>query len=107
MACLPFYGVLDSVVSKLNRKGFPMGYPAIALAVVGFGLGVTFRFKVLLPILVLLLIISIFYTATQGFNFPRAALAIIEVQSIVQVGYFFGIVLRAIVAGMGRMRPVL
>ena len=62
-----------------------MGYAAIALAVVGFGLGVTFRFKVLLPVLVLLLIISIAYTATQGFNFPRAALAIIEVQSIVQL----------------------
>ncbi len=84
-----------------------MGYPAIALAVVGFGLGVTFRFKVLLPILMLLLIISIVYTATQGFNFPRAALEIVEVQSIVQVGYFFGILLRAVVAGMRRMRPVL
>ena len=84
-----------------------MGYAAIALAVVGFGLGVTFRFKVLLPFLVLLLIISIVFTATHGFNFPRAALAVIEVQSIVQVGYFFGVVLRAIVAGMRRMRPVL
>ena len=84
-----------------------MGYPAIALAVVGFGLGVTFRFKVLLPILMLLLIISIVYTATQDFNFPRAALEIVEVQSVVQVGYFFGILLRAVVAGMRRMRPVL
>ncbi len=84
-----------------------MGYAAIALAVVGFGLGVTFRFKVLLPFLVLLLIISIVFTAMYGFNFPRAALAVIEVQSVVQVGYFFGVVLRAIVAGMRRMRPVL
>lgn len=84
-----------------------MEYAAIALAVMGFGLGVTFRFKVLLPILVLLLIVSIVYTATQGFNFLRVALAIIEVQSIVQVGYFFGIVLRAVVAGVRRMRPVL
>ena len=33
-----------------------MGYAAIALAVVGFGLGVTFRFKVLLPVLVLFLV---------------------------------------------------
>lgn len=84
-----------------------MEYAAIALAVVGFGLGVAFRFKVLLPILVLLLVVSIVFTATQGFNFPSAALAIIEVQSIVQVGYFFGILLRAVVAGMRRMRPVL
>ena len=81
-----------------------MGYAAIALAVVGFGLGVTFRFKVLLPVLVLLLIISIVVTVMQGFSFPRAALAVVEVQSIVQVGYFFGVVLRAVVAGM---RPVL
>jgi len=43
----------------------------------------------------------------QGFSFPRAALAVVEVQSIVQVGYFFGIALRAVVAGMRRMRPVL
>lgn len=84
-----------------------MGYAAIALAVVGFGLGVTFRFKVLLPVLVLLLVISIVYTVMQGFSFPRAALAVVEVQSIVQVGYFFGVVLRAVVAGMRRMRPVL
>ncbi|HWF46903.1 MAG TPA: hypothetical protein VG168_07860 [Bryobacteraceae bacterium] len=84
-----------------------MGYAAIALAVVGFGLGVTFRLKVLLPILMLLLIVSIVFTATRGFNFPRSALAIIEVQCIVQVGYFFGIVLRTIVAGMRRMRPIL
>ena len=84
-----------------------MEYAAIALTVVGFGLGVAFRFKVLLPILVLLLVVSIVFTATQGFNFPSAALAIIAVQSIVQVGYFFGIVLRAVVAGMRRMRPVL
>ena len=84
-----------------------MGYAAIALVVVGFGLGVTFRFKVLLPVLVLLLIISIVFAVMQGFNFPRAALAVVEVQSIVQVGYFFGVVLRAVVAGMRRMRPVL
>ena len=84
-----------------------MEYAAIALTVVGFGLGVAFRFKVLLPILVLLLVVSIVFTATQGFTFPSAALAIIEVQSIVQVGYFFGIVLRAVVAGMRRMRPIL
>jgi hypothetical protein len=84
-----------------------MGYAAIALAVVGFGLGVTFRFKVLLPVLVLLLIISMVFTVMQGLSFPRAALAVVEVQSIVQVGYFFGVVLRAVVAGMRRMRPVL
>jgi hypothetical protein len=84
-----------------------MGYATVALAVVGFGLGVTFRFKVLLPVLLLLLIISIVYAALQGFNFPRAALTVIEVQSIVQLGYFFGVVLRAILAGMRRMRPVL
>jgi hypothetical protein len=84
-----------------------MGYATVVLAVVGFGLGVTFRFKVLLPVLLLLLIISIVYAAAQGFNFPRAALAVIEVQSIVQLGYFFGVVLRAILAGMGRTRPVL
>jgi hypothetical protein len=84
-----------------------MGYAAIALAVAGFGLGVAFRFKVLLPILLLLLVASIVFTATRGFSFPRAALAIIKVQSIVQVGYFLGIGLRAVVAGMRRMRPVL
>jgi len=84
-----------------------MGYAAIVLAVMGFGLGVTFRFKVLLPILMLLLIVSIVFTIAQGFNFLSAVLAIIEVQSIVQVGYFFGIVLRTIVAGMRRMRPIL
>lgn len=84
-----------------------MEYAVIALAVVGFGLGVAFRFKVLLPILAILLVVSIVYTAAHSFSFLSAALAVVEVQSIVQVGYFFGVVLRAIFAGMRRMRPVL
>jgi hypothetical protein len=84
-----------------------MGYAAIALAVMGFGLGVTFRFKVLLPFLILLLILSIVVSAAQDLNFWHTAVTVIQVQCIVQVAYFFGILLRSAVAGMRRTRPIL
>jgi hypothetical protein len=80
---------------------------AIALAVLGFAVGVVFRLKTLLPILGLLLIVSIAFSLAHGFTFLDAVLTVMAAQSIVQASYFLGLVVRALVAAAQRTRPVL
>lgn len=80
------------------RKRYRMGYAAITLAIVGFVVGLRFRLKVLLPVLVLLLIGSGIFAVLQGWNFFNTFLAIVTTQTIMQVGYFLGILVRARIA---------
>jgi hypothetical protein len=82
-----------------------MGYAAVALAILGFAIGLAFRLKVLLPLLAALLVISSAFATAQGWDFLRTALTIILVQTIVQTGYFFGIIGRSVVE-MPQMRPL-
>jgi hypothetical protein len=84
-----------------------MGYTSFVVALLGFGVGVAFRLKVLLPILALLLIFSIVFAFSQGFSFFHAALTVIEMQSIAQVAYFLGLLFRSLVDNTGRTRPIL
>jgi hypothetical protein len=80
---------------------------AIALAILGFAVGVMFRLKTLLPILGLLLIVSIAFSLARDFTFLDTALTIMAAQSIVQGCFFLGLVVRAIVAAAQRTRPIL
>jgi hypothetical protein len=84
-----------------------MGEAAIALAVLGFAVGLVFRLKVLLPILALLLIGSIGFSLERGFSFLETALTIMVVQSIVQGSYFLGLLVRAFFSPNRRTRPIL
>jgi len=84
-----------------------MVYAAIALALVGFVVGVMFRFKVLLPILLLLLLVSIIFSVGSGFGFLNAVLTVIVAQTIIQTCYFLGLVARALFASTDRMRQIL
>lgn len=84
-----------------------MVYGAIALAIVGFVVGVMFRFKVLLPILLLLLLVSIVFSLGRGFGFFDTALTVFAAQAIVQGCYFLGLVARAVFSATGRMRQIL
>jgi hypothetical protein len=84
-----------------------MAYAAVALVIIGSGVGVAFRLKVLLPILALLLILSIVFAVVQGFDFLHTAFMVIETQTSVQTGYFLGVVVRSIVDGKRRMLPTL
>jgi hypothetical protein len=72
-----------------------MGYAAIALAVMGFVVGLRFRLKVLLPVLVLLPIGSGIFSVLQGWNFFNTSLAIVTAPTVLQVGYFLGVLLRS------------
>jgi hypothetical protein len=79
----------------------------IALAILGFTVGVLFRLKVLLSIGTLLLTVSIIFSLVSGFTFWHAALTIIVVQSILQGSYFVGLVVRAMLGAAERPRHVL
>jgi hypothetical protein len=80
---------------------------AIAIAILGFAVGIVFRLKVLLLVVALLLAASIVLSVTWGFGFLDTALIIMAVQSIVQGSYFLGLVVRAALAGTQRTRPIL
>ena len=84
-----------------------MGDAAIALAILGFAVGVAFRLKVLLAILGLLLVASMVFSLTRGFSFLETALTIMAAQCIVQVCYFLGLVVRARLFGPQRTPPLL
>jgi hypothetical protein len=45
-----------------------MGFAALGLAIVGFAVGTMFRIRVLLPILLVLLLASIVFSAVRGFS---------------------------------------
>jgi hypothetical protein len=79
----------------------------IALAILGFAVGVLFRLKILLAILALLLLASIAFSLACGFSFLGTALTIIVVQSVVQGSYFVGLLVRAALAAAQRPRHVL
>jgi hypothetical protein len=84
-----------------------MGNAAVALAVFGFAVGIVFRLRILLPILVLLLLVSIVFSLVSGFNFRDTALTIVAAQAIVQSSYFLGLVIRALFSAVYRIRPLL
>jgi hypothetical protein len=81
-----------------------MGYAALALAIMGFVLGVRFRMKVLLPILLLLLFASIVLSIARGLPVVDAVLMVFLVQATVQWAYFLGLVVRGVFATLQR-RP--
>jgi hypothetical protein len=81
-----------------------MGYAALALAITGFALGVRFRMKVLLPILLLLLFASIILSIARGLSVVDAVLMVFLVQATVQWAYFLGLVVRGSLAVIQR-RP--
>jgi hypothetical protein len=84
-----------------------MGYAAIALAILGFAVGVAFRLQILLSILGLLLVVSVVFSLARGFTFLDTALMIMVVQTIVQGSYFLGLVVRAVFTATYRMRLTL
>src|SRR5450631_1618891 len=82
-----------------------MGYAAVVLAILGFGVGAAFRLKVLLLILAVLLVFSAVFEIAQGFDFVHIVVTIIETQTSAQVGYFLGVVARSIFHSRRRMQP--
>jgi len=84
-----------------------MTYAAIALAIMGFVVGVTFRFRVLLPILLALFLVSIIFSLSRELGVLGTLWTIMEAQAIVQASYFVGLVARTLFTATDRMRRVL
>jgi len=84
-----------------------MAYAAIALAITGFVVGVMFRFRVLLPILLGLLLVSIAFSFSREFGFFGLVWTVMVAQAIVQASYFLGLLARTLAAASERMRRVL
>jgi hypothetical protein len=83
-----------------------MAHMLFAIAVVGFGIGVAFRLKVLLLIVALLLIFSAALAVSQGLDLQQTILVVIVWQSIVQAAYFLGTLFRSLVEH-ARRTPIL
>jgi hypothetical protein len=79
-----------------------MGYAAITLTIMGFLVGLRFRLKLLVFVLLLLLIGSGIFAVLQGWNVSHTFLAIVTTQTTLQVGYFFGVLVRSKIAQRGQ-----
>jgi hypothetical protein len=78
-----------------------MVYFAIGLAVIGAAAGIAFRWKVLLPVIVLLPLLTIIFSVSRGVTPQDIAIAVIVAEAILQGGYFLGLLMRFITtAGM-------
>ena len=84
-----------------------MTYAAIALAIMGFVVGVMFRFRILLPILLGLLLVSIAFSLSRDLGFLGLVWTVMVAQAIVQASYFLGLLARSLVAASDHMRRVL
>jgi hypothetical protein len=93
------------ILTALYNGDIGMGDAVIALAILGFAVGVVFRLKILLSILGLLLVATVVFSLARGFTFLDTALTIMAVQSIVQASYFLGLLARAAVTGAQRTPP--
>jgi hypothetical protein len=81
-----------------------MEYAATALAILGVAAGIAFRFKVLLPIIGVILLASIIFSLATGFGFMDTALTVLMAQATLQGSYFLGLLIRAIFSALLRMR---
>lgn len=84
-----------------------MGCAAIALAMLGFAIGLLFRLKILLPFIALLLVVSVTFSVARDFTFLNTALTIMVAQTILQVSFFLGLLTRAYFTAAHRPRPIL
>jgi hypothetical protein len=72
-----------------------MMYSAIGLAVTGVAVGLAFRWKVLLPVIVLLPLAAIIFSVSRGLSYGDTAIVIIVAEAILQGSYFAGLLVRS------------
>jgi hypothetical protein len=90
-----------------SNAGFGMGYAAITVAILGGVVGAVFRLKVLLAFVGLLFMAAVMFSIFRGFGFLETALTIFAVQSILQGGYFIGLVAKSLFPGAHRVRRII
>ena len=65
-----------------------------SLAVFGAVVGLRFRFRILVPFIVLLFLASLVFSLIRGLGPAGALLAILVAQAILQSGYIVGLIVR-------------
>ena len=73
-----------------------MTYSAVGLAVIGAAVGLAFRWKVLLPVIVLLPFVAIIFSVSRGLDHRDTAIVVIVAEAVLQGGYFAGLLIRFI-----------
>ena len=68
----------------------------IAIALVGWAIGATFRLRFLLGVIVLLLVVSLVYSLSHSFGLWDTLLIVMVSQAVLQVSYFLGLASRGI-----------
>jgi hypothetical protein len=84
-----------------------MEVAAIAIAILGFAVGVMFRLRLLLSIAGLLVVVTIVFSVSRGFTFLETVLTVMAAQFIIQGSYFLGLLVKAAIAAAHRTRPIL
>lgn len=76
-----------------------MIYAVVGLAAIGAAAGLAFRWKVLLPIIVLLPLAGIIFSASRSLHLVDAVIVILVAEAILQGGYFAGLLIRYFATG--------
>lgn len=83
-----------------------MVYAAIGLVLLGTLLGFRFRYRVLLPFILLVLLVSIFVVFRQQLGLLESVLLMAIGQAIMQGSYFIGLAVRPLLHAAHRKLPV-
>ena len=83
-----------------------MEYAAGALAIFGIIVGLRFRFRVLLPLILLLFLASLVFSFLRGLGVVETLLTIVAAQAILQGCYFGGLLIRRVFKFAQRRRPL-
>jgi hypothetical protein len=73
-----------------------MGIAAIAVAILGVALGLTFRLRFLLGVILTALVMTTIFVSTQSYGVLKSLLIIVVAQVLLQSGYFAGLVARGV-----------
>ena len=78
-----------------------MVFFVVGLAVIGAAAGIAFRWKVLLPVIVLLPLLTILFSVSRGLAPRDIVIVVIVAEAILQGSYFLGLLIRFVTtAGM-------
>ena len=80
-----------------------MIYSAVGLAVMGVAAGLAFRWKVLLPVIVLLPFAVGALSISHSITYGETVVFIIGAESILQGGYFVGLLMRVVATAALRL----
>ncbi|CCE10421.1 conserved membrane hypothetical protein [Bradyrhizobium sp. STM 3843] len=83
-----------------------MIYFAVGLALLGTAIGLVFRWKVLLPIIILVPFAAVVFSVARGASLETTVIIVLAAEAILQGGYFLGLLIRFLAtAGKRLVRP--